>query len=81
MNVFRVVAVLGALCACSTAQAQSIKTVTTQTARGTAVTEVSRNGNTLTTRTTFQPKGTYQPMGGNSYQPMGNGGGYKPLGR
>lgn len=83
MKTFRVFAALGVLCLCSTAEAQSIKSVTMETSRGTAVTEVSRNGNTVTTRTTFQPRATYQPMGGNSYQPMGggSGGGYKPMGR
>jgi hypothetical protein len=88
MTTIRVLSILGVLCACSNAQAASIitvvnndtRTVTTTTERGTAVTEVTRSGNTVTARTTFQPKSGYQPMGGGSYKPMG-GSGYKPMGR
>ena len=90
MKPLRVLSVLGMLCVCSSAQAASIlavsndggRTFTTETSRGTARTEVTRNGNTVTATTTFTPKGSYQPMGsGGGYQPMGGSGGYKPMGR
>ena len=101
MKAIRVLSVLGVLCACSSAQAASVlavsndggKTFTTETSRGTATTEVTRNGNSVTATTTFTPKGSYQPMGsggssykpmggsGSSYKPMGGSGTYKPMGR
>ena len=91
MKTPRVLSVLGVLCACSSAHAASImsvsndggKTFTTETSRGTARTEITRNGNNVTATTTFTPKGSYQPMGssGGGYSPMGGSGGYKPMGR
>jgi hypothetical protein len=91
MKAIRVLLVLGALCVCSSAQAASVisisndggRTFTTETSRGTARTEVSRNGNSVTATTTFTPKGSYQPMGSASggYKPMGGSGSYKPMGR
>jgi hypothetical protein len=91
MKTLRVLSILGALCACSGAQAASVlavsndggRTFTTETSRGTATTEVTRNGNSVTATTTFTPKGSYQPMGsgGGSYKPMGGSGSYKPMGR
>jgi hypothetical protein len=91
MKAIRVLSVLGALCVCSGAQAASVisvsndggRTFTTETSRGTATTEVARNGNTVTAKTTFTPKASYQPMGssGGGYRPMGGSGGYKPMGR
>ena len=82
MNTIRVLSVLGVLCICPAAYAQSIKTITTQTSRGTATTEITRNGNTVTATTQFEPsKPAYQPMGGGAggYKPLG-GSGYKPMG-
>ena len=76
--------ILGLCIVSSIAQAQSIKTVTTTTSHGTATTEVSRNGNTITAVTRFQPasKPSYQPMGASGgYKPMGGGGSYNPMGR
>ena len=81
MKSLRVFSVLGALCVCPTAQAASVlsvsndggRTFTTETSRGTATTEITRNGSSVTATTTFKPKGSYQPMGGS--------GGYKPMGR
>jgi hypothetical protein len=91
MKTLRALSVLGVLCACSGAQAASVlavsndggRTFTTETSRGTATTEVTRNGNSVTATTTFTPKGSYQPMGsgGSSYKPMGGSGSYKPMGR
>jgi hypothetical protein len=75
----------------SSAQAASVRSVsndggrtfTTETSRGTATTEITRNGNSVTATTTFKPKGGYQPMGsaGGGYRPMGASGGYTPMGR
>jgi hypothetical protein len=90
MKAIRVLSALGVLCVCSSAQAASVmsvsndggRTFTTETSRGTATTEVTRNGNSVTATTTFTPKGSYQPMGsGGSYKPMGGSGSYKPMGR
>jgi hypothetical protein len=91
MKAIRVLSVLGALCVCSSAQAASVisvsndggKTFTTEMRRGTATTEITRNGNNVTAKTTFTPKASYQPMGGDGggYRPMGGNGGYKPMGR
>ena len=91
MKTLRVLSVLGVLCVCSSAQAASVmavsndggRTFTTETSRGTATTEITRNGNSVTATTTFTPKGSYQPMGsgGGGYKPMGGSGGYKPMGR
>ena len=81
MAKFRTLSVLASLLLSSAAQAQAIRTITTTTTRGTAVTEITRNGNTVTARTTFTPTGKgYQPMGGSGHQPMGQSG-YKPMGR
>ena len=71
MKAIRVLSVLGVLCVCSGAQAASVmsvsndggRTFTTETSRGTATTEVTRNGSSVTATTTFTPKGSYQPMG------------------
>jgi hypothetical protein len=90
MRTISVLSGLGLLCLGSAAQAASIITVvnkdtriiTTTSERGTATTEVTRHDNTITTRTTFEPR-TYSPMGssGGAYKPMGSGsGGYKPMG-
>jgi len=89
MKAIRALFVLGVLCLCSGAQAESVvsvsndggRTFTTETSRGTAHTEVTRNGSTVTATTTFTPKRSYQPMGsgGGSYKPMGSA--YKPMGR
>lgn len=91
MKTLRVLSVLAVFGTCSSAQAASIMSVsndggrsfTTETSRGTATTEITRNGNSVTATTTFTPKGSYQPMGsgGASYKPMGGSGGYKPMGR
>jgi hypothetical protein len=91
MKTLRVLSALGVLCLCSSAQAASViavsndggRTFTTETSRGTATTEVTRNGNSVTATTTFVPKGSYQPMGsgGASYKPMGGSGTYRPMGR
>ncbi len=91
MKTLHILSVLGVLCLCSSAQAASVisvsndggKTFTTETSRGTAHTEINRNGNNITATTTFAPKGNYQPMGssGGGYQPMGGSGNYKPMGR
>ena len=90
MKTLRVLSVVGVLCVCSSAQAASVlavnndsRTFTTETSRGAATTEITRNGNTVTATTTFTPKGSYQPMGssGGGYKPMGGSGGYKPMGR
>ena len=90
MRPLRILSVLAALCVCSSAHAASVisvsndggRTFTTETSRGTATTEITRNGNSVTAKTTFTPKGSYQPMGsGGGYQPMGGNGGYKPMGR
>jgi hypothetical protein len=91
MKTIGVLSGLGLLCLCSSAQAASIinvvnnqSTITTTTEHGTATTEISRTGNTVTATTTFQPKGGpgYQPMGGGGggYKPMGGSGSYKPMG-
>jgi hypothetical protein len=89
MKTLGILSVLGALCVCSSAQAASVlsvsndggRTFTTETSRGTATTEITRNGNSVTA-TTFTPKGGYQPMGsGGGYKPMGGSSGYKPMGR
>jgi len=91
MKTLRVLSILGMLCVCSSAQAASVRSVsndggrtfTTETSRGTATTEITRNGNSVTATTTFKPKGGYQPMGsaGGGYRPMGASGGYTPMGR
>jgi len=82
---------MSTLCMSSSAQAASVRSVsndggrtfTTETSRGTATTEITRNGNSVTATTTFKPKGGYQPMGsaGGGYRPMGASGGYTPMGR
>lgn len=91
MKTLRVLSILGVLCVYSSAQAASViavsndggRTFTTELSRGTATTEITRNGNNITATTTFTPKGSYQPMGssGGGYKPMGGSGGYKPMGR
>ena len=91
MKSIRILSILGALCVGSSAQAASVmsvsndggKTFTTETSRGTARTEITRNGNNITATTTFTPKASYQPMGsgGGSYKPMGASGSYRPMGR
>ena len=79
---------LGLALVSSGAQAQAIikvspdrNTVTATSDRGTATTHIVRDGNggaTFTTR--YQPaKPSYQPLDGNSYQPMGSS--YRPTGR
>jgi len=90
MKTLRILSILGALCMSSSAQAASVRSVsndggrtfTTETSRGTATTEITRNGNSVTATTTFKPKGSYQPMGSGAggYRPMGASGGYKPIG-
>ena len=82
MKSLRALAMFGVLCLCSSAQAASItRVITTTTEHGTAKTEVTRQGNTITARTTYQPsKQTYQPMGSGSYRPMGSSS-YNPMGR
>src|SRR4051812_50093073 len=88
MKTLRVLSILGALCVCSSAQAASVlsvsndggRTFTTETSRGTATTEITRNGNSVTATTTFRPKGGYQPMGsgGGGSKPQGARGGPTP---
>jgi hypothetical protein len=69
------------LVATTAAQSQSIKTVTTTGPRGTATTEIKRDGNAIVATTRFVPaKPGYQPMGGSGYKPTGDSG-YKPMGR
>jgi hypothetical protein len=82
MTIIRSLFIIGLCTVSSIAQAQSIKTITTTTSHGTATTEVTRNGNTVTAVTRFQPsKPGYQPTGAGGYKPMGGGGGYKPMGQ
>ena len=79
MTKLAALSLLAILAATAAAQSQAIKTITTTTSRGTATTEIKREGNTVIATTRFMPsKPGYQPMGGSAYKPTGD---YKPMGR
>ncbi|MCX7312776.1 MAG: hypothetical protein WCG92_15500 [Hyphomicrobiales bacterium] len=68
--------VLGLLLTTAAAPAASVIHVVTRDSSKTVVatTEITRNGDTVTAKTTLRPKT------GAGYQPMGSSGGYKPMG-